>query len=329
MICGRIEEMKIITDRNESEWNIWLKENGSQFLQSWEWGEILQSEDEEVEHLEIEDNGTIINQLLLVWKKMPYGMKYVFSPKSPVGYDKDVLRLISGYLKEKKAAFWRMEPDRAVEGIRLEKTIDLNPAVTLILDLTQNEDAILAQMKKNTRYSVRTAQTKELEISLEKDLESFWELLEKTASRDGFKTHSKKHYRAILESEISYQITAKKDGKPVASAIFVGFGDTMTYLFAASDHEKRDLLAPYLIQWEAIKLAKKLGFKKYDFFGIAPGDLKDGNYNWDEKHHYSGITRFKIGFGGEIVQTPGTFDLVFNPIKYQAYGLARKIRRTV
>ena len=71
-------------------------------------------------------------------------------------------------------------------------------------------------------------------------------------------------------------------------------------------------MAPHLLQWEQIKEAKKRGCIEYDFWGI------------DDKK-WPGVTRFKRGFGGREINYPNAHDLVFQPIWYLIYKIARKI----
>ncbi len=68
--------------------------------------------------------------------------------------------------------------------------------------------------------------------------------------------------------------------------------------------------------WEAIKLGKKLGCKVFDLWG-ATDDPKDPWY---------GFTRFKLGYGGELVSFPGAYDLILKPIWYYPFLLADKFR---
>ena len=80
-------------------------------------------------------------------------------------------------------------------------------------------------------------------------------------------------------------------------------------------------------------MAKKLGCKYYDFWGIAPV-MKEGegkvtcfnNFCWQADHTWTGITRFKTGFGGSIREYPHAVDIVLNKWKYKIYKIARKIR---
>ena len=183
-------------------------------------------------------------------------------------------------------------------------------------------------MHHKTRYNIRLAQKKGLVVKKERNFDVFFDLMKQTAKRDGFRLHSKKHYQAIFASDIVRQITIYNDNTAIAVGVFVAFGDTFTYLYGASNHECRALMAPYLIQWEGIQMAKSAGCKFYDFFGIAPGERNlAGEYEYDKGHQYAGVTRFKLGFGGEVSVAPGTIDLVTNLPKYRLYQAVRWLRR--
>lgn len=327
--------MNIKTCKNNENWDSWLVKNAlnEPFTQSYEWSEILLNEGKKVERLQFEHDGQICGQALIQYSSLPFGLKYAFSPQGPlfcVGFEEIGLQTLAAYLKKMGCVFLRIEPDKLLKTTNLIKTIDINPATTTILSVSGDEEAWLAKMRKNTRYSIRQALKNNLQIKSEKNLEIFWKLLNLTARRDGFKTHPQKHYEVILKSASVYQLTAYNETTPVATAAFVRFGSTLTYLFAASDHDWHKLSAPYLLQLEALKLAKKIGCTKYDMFGIAPpiaGSV--GEYKYDPTHHYAKITLFKLGFGGEIKVRPGTYDIVLNKPKFYFYKLVRTVRRLV
>ncbi|TAN33619.1 peptidoglycan bridge formation glycyltransferase FemA/FemB family protein [Patescibacteria group bacterium] len=312
------------------------------FSQSWEWGDILIAEGKKVERLEIEENGAVLAWAQIVYVDLPFGWKYAFCPKGPVGISNfpfserseafpisnchserseesldETYKTLIDYLKSKKCVFFRVEPEQVPEGAN--KTIDITPRATLILDLIKSEDELLAGMGQKTRYNINLAARKNLRIANEKNADVFIKLEKETAKRDNFKTHPEEHYKKVISSDFVYQLTAYHENAPVASAVFVGFGGTFTYLYGASDYACRHLMAPYLLQWEGIKLGKKLGYKFYDFFGIAP--------QGEPRHQYAGVTRFKLGFGGAYKEAPGTFDLIINKKKCKVYGWLRKLRR--
>ncbi|RJQ26855.1 peptidoglycan bridge formation glycyltransferase FemA/FemB family protein, partial [Candidatus Parcubacteria bacterium] len=59
--------------------------------------------------------------------------------------------------------------------------------------------------------------------------------------------------------------------------------------------------ASYLLQWEAIKDAKKEGLSTYNFWGIAKDD--------DPRGAWHGLSQFKKGFGGQRLDFVHSQDL--------------------
>lgn len=81
---------------------------------------------------------------------------------------------------------------------------------------------------------------------------------------------------------------AEYDGKVVAAALVSFFGGVATYLHGASSDIYRDVMAPYLLQWEAILEARRMNCTRYDFGGVNGRTYT--NPKWE------GISRFKFGF---------------------------------
>lgn len=329
-------EIKII--QNKEGWNGWFLSHSNQnnFLQSWDWGDVLIAEGKRVERLAVVEGGQVLAQAQIVYTPIFFGWQYAFCPKGPVvselGKKNDeagVYEAIVNYLQKQNCIFFRIESISLANDLKffIKKSIDINPAATLVLDLTKTEDELLANMHSKTRYNIHLSEKKNMVINKDKNLEVFWELMNKTGSRDKFGLHHKEHYAKVLQSPIIYQLTAYEKNVSVATAVFSRFGSTFTYLYGASDYEYRNLMAPYLLQWEGVKIGKGFGCKQYDFFGVAPKQSVGDSYEYDPKHQYAGVTRFKLGFGGVSQQAPGTFDLVINKNKYRAYNILRKLRR--
>ena len=322
-------EIREIKDKNE-----WKEALGSglgvHFAQSFAWGEIYVREGKRVGRLVVEDNGRQILGVQVLYQSLFFGWNYAFCPKGAVGGGEEALKTLVSYLSRRGCIFFRIEPPQVLVNSKflIKKTIDVNPRATTVLDLTKSEEQLLAKMHPKTRYNIRLAEKKGLVIKEEKNPDELLRLMKMTGERDKFRLHSDKHYIEVLNSEIVRQINVESGGETIAVGVFVGYGDTFTYLYGASDHNFRSFMAPYLVQWEGIKLGKKLGFTKYDFFGIAPKvEEVGGEYSYDPKHQYAGVTRFKLGFGGEIKEEPGTYDLIINKNKYSFYQLLRIIRR--
>lgn len=339
--------MQVKTIQNISQYEEISRRLNASFAQSWQWGEIMITEGKEVERLVVKNDGEEVAVAQVVYLPLVFGWWYAFCPKGPVGeLSTEVLNMFGEHFKTKKVLFWRIELAQKIVYKNLKSSHDVNPRATLVLDLQKNEEELLSAMHPKTRYNIRLAQKKNLEIKNEKNLKEFLELMKKTGSRDNFRLHETKHYESILNSDLSRQLTVYSEQTPIATAIFVGYGDTFTYLFGASDHDYRQLMAPYLLQWEGIKMGQSESYKFYDFFGVAPAchsresgnpidDNKDShlhgndNYEFDSKHQYAGVSRFKHGFGGMYHESPGTFDLVINNLKYKLYFYLRKLRRLI
>lgn len=300
------------------------------FTQSSSWKKIVEHEGKHAMSVAVIDGETVVAQALLVFTSLPFGWKYAFCPKGPViasGVSGEgVYAALQTYCTKEGCIFLRIEP-LTLPPVQHVASIAVNPSVTTTLDLFKSPDELLAGMHSKTRYNIRLAEKKNIEVRDAKMPDAFIALLKKTGQRDGFSLHEEKHYTAIIASSMSHQLTAWQGDKPIASAVFAGFGDTFTYVFGASDYEYRQLMAPHLLQWKGIQLGKSLGFGHYDFFGIAPVTIVNGEYQYDQKHQYAGVTRFKLGFGGVIETHPGTFDLLISPVRYKLYKLLRQIRR--
>jgi len=315
----------------------------SSFSQSWEWGEYQEICGNKIFRLGVEEEGDLMAAITFIKTNLPLGLGYFYAPRGPVvevrSEKLEVKSIINELFKkvekigmEEKAIFFRFEPDLIVNpacaGMTIEKTIDVQPHRTSILDLSQTEEDILKKMHQKTRYNIRLAQKKGIEIieAGGERFEDFWKLMEQTKDRDGFRLHGKEHYRKMISSVNSHRSTVNKEDlfiklflakyqdQIIAGNIISFFGDTVTYMHGASADSFRNLMAPFLLHWHIIKSAKGLGYNFYDMFGI-------------DEDKWPGVTRFKLGFSGEEKIYPGTFDLVFDKKRYNIYKLVRKIRR--
>lgn len=283
------------------------------FLQSQSWEKFQQS----VGHKTFRVDGA-----LLIKKPLFFGRSYFYIPRITLNAQRitQFLNLVKELAKKEGCIFLRIEPTAEFRiqnsEFRILKTADIQPTQTLILNLTQSEEELLSGMHPKTRYNIRLAEKKGVKVreGSKNDFEKFWKLMKETTERDGFRSHEKEYYLKMLESEIARLYVAEYKNKILAAGIFVFYGDTATYLHGASTHEHKEVMAPYLLHWEIIKLAKKLGYKYYDFYGI-------------NEAKWPGVTRFKKGFGGSEINYPGCYDVVFHRNWYILYKLFRRLRR--
>ncbi len=287
------------------------------FTQSSAWAEFQRTLGREVVRL---SDGVGFCQLVLVKKTVG---SYWLAQRGPVGGDMHVFIIQAPSLLPKGAWFIRIEPvlgsnsDQGVPSVLIRKKSH-DPSVTRVLDLSKNESDLLADMHHKTRYNIRVAEKHGVEVFESDSIEEFLALQKDTASRDGFAPQSDTYIRRQFETlgarGLVTVLVAQKNGQPLAANFMIGFGDTATYLYGASSSEHRNIMSPFMLHWEAIKWAKKKGYRWYDFWGCNP----ESPAHPDFKPDWEGITRFKAGWGGQSLEYPGTYDIPLRPALYQA-----------
>jgi len=106
---------------------------------------------------------------------------------------------------------------------------------------------------------------------------------------------------------------------PLTAWMMLNFKDTLYYPYGGSSKAHPEVMANNLMAWEAIKLGKKLGLKKFDMWGAATTP------NPSRSNPYFGFHNFKKGYGGELVEYIGTFDLVLNWPLYLMFTVIDKL----
>ncbi|MFA5318495.1 MAG: peptidoglycan bridge formation glycyltransferase FemA/FemB family protein [Patescibacteria group bacterium] len=295
------------------------------FLQSKGWEEFQKSVGQQTFR---------VDDVLLIKKSLPAGKSYLYAPVCSLrpSVFSNFLNKIKELAKKERSIFLRVEPQERLEignwKLEIVRSNDVQPSRTVILDLNNNEEELLANMHQKTRYNIRLAEKKGVKIKESQNIEDFWKLMKETTKRDGFRGYGEEYYREMLQIDPSAPLrfaqddkqemnvklyAAEYENKILAAGIFVFYGDTATYLHGASTHDNKNVMAPYLLHWEMIKLAKKEGYKYYDFYGI------------DEKK-WPGVTRFKKGFGGKEINYPGAFDIIFSGGWYFVYAALKRIK---
>ena len=224
------------------------------------------------------------------------------------------------------------------------KNLNLRPSFhplftkyTFQLDLTKSEEELLKKMHSKTRYNIRVAEkhgVKIVEDNSDKAFAEYLKLTEETTKRQKFYAHTQEYHKLMWQalkivnhkSSIingdqltAHLLLAKYKKEILAAWILFTFKNTLYYPYGASSDKHRETMASNLMMWEAIKLGKKLGLKKFDMWGALGSDP-------DPKDLWYGFHKFKQGYGAELIEFIGSYDLVINPILYNLYKLADKIR---
>ena len=188
---------------------------------------------------------------------------------------------------------------------------------TVWIDLKQSEAELLAGMKQKTRYNIRLADRKgvKIRVAVPADFPKLYEMYVNTSLRDNFTIRPKDYYLKVWNT--FYEINqceayiAEFENTPIAALFLYYFGEKAYYVYGMSSDKHRNLMPTYLLQWEAIKAAKRRNKIIYDLWG-APYEFNENDPMW-------GVFKFKQGLGGKVIQTIGAWDYPRNKFIYWAY----------
>ena len=327
-------------------WTKILQQNpDSNFLQSPLWAEMNKQIGHKLVVRTFDDKALYLG----IVKNAKRG-RYLEIPGGPIvdWNDKELVKKIFASIteeaKKEKCVFVRFRPqlkntEENQKHIKyLQKSFDIRPAPmhlhaqnTVILNLEKSEDELLMAMRRQTRYEVRRSEKlemKAIEDSSEKMLKEFHSVQAETAKRQHFVPPSEKELfaekSAFSPDNFRLYLVKSKEGEPVAYGLILSFGNEAEYFEAASTELNRKLPGAYALLWQAIKDLKQAGFSRFNLWGIAPPNV--------ENHRYSGVTTFKTGFGGEVVEYIPAQDLIVNKLLYKFDELietARKKKRNL
>jgi len=307
-----------------------LSNKAVSFLQTEKWAEFQRSLGREV--FEYEKNGVSAR---IIKHDLPLGKNYLYIPHGPEmdfnamlggfkGPVRDFVDYISALGRQEESIFIKAEPltgnvaqmlvDAGFRRIQKE----IQPSKTVIVDIQESDVNLLGAMHYKTRYNIKVAENRGVTVEESDDIEAFWRLLKKTTARDNFSSYPKSYYEKLLDfdwgadSGIKLKLfEAKINSKPAAAAIVLIRNGTGYYLHGASDYGLRSAMAPFMLHWRIIQLLRKAGVENYDLWGV---DAKK----------WPGVTRFKLNWGGRVLDHPGSFDLPISKIWYSAYKIARR-----
>jgi len=199
---------------------------------------------------------------------------------------------------------------------------------TAVIDLEKSEDEILSDMKPKWRYNIKLARKKWVEVkSVEKtreNIQKYYELMLETTSRDNFSGNNLEYYITFLEKlENSELLLAYKDEEVIAGWIFVFDKEVSIYYYWASTSKKeyRNLMAPYLLQWEAILIAKSKNSKIFDFLWVANPNSKNDSLEW--------VTSFKKKLTPDIRKVSESYLFINKKFSYKIFKILRKIKSII
>ncbi|HZD58740.1 MAG TPA: peptidoglycan bridge formation glycyltransferase FemA/FemB family protein [Anaerolineales bacterium] len=327
---------------------------GTHVLQTWEWAQVKARYGwKPMPTVWHDRQGEAAAAAMVLARKVPVagrllGLTMLYVPKGPLLRDWDdaglrgqVLGDLQALARRNRAIFIKIDPDVCLgAGIPSDRDAIENPrgqAVmadlmsrrwrfseeqvqfknTVLIDLTLTEKDLLMNMKQKTRYNVRLAGRKGVEVRVgnTSDIGMLAPMYAETSLRDEFVIRDEGYYRAVWDTffraGMAEPLIAEVQGEPVAAVVVFRFGGKAWYLHGMSRDVHREKMPNYLLQWEAMRRAKQAGCSVYDLWG-APDEFSESDSLW-------GVYRFKEGLGGKVVRHIGAWDLPVRPVYYWLY----------
>jgi len=332
--------MEIKNINEKSAWESFLLGcEGKTFLQSWNWGEFNKMMGNKIWRLGVFEGNKLISVVLIIKIQAKRGT-FLLIQHGPLG-KKETFSIFLAELRKiaerEKAGFIRMIPlwKKNEENQRFLRNFGFRESpmhantyeATLQLNLIPSEEELLMSMRKTTRYLIRQAlRNSALEITKSdkiEDVRIYDKLNQEVAKYQQFVPFSfefvKNEFNVFVNDNQALLFFGKYQGEIIASALIIFWSGIGFYHHAALEPKYYKIPIAYLLQWEAIKEAKKRGCKLYDFWGFV-----DPQKN--PRHPWAGPTLFKMGFGGEKKEYVKTQDFPLSK-KYWLTFLFEKIRR--
>ncbi len=339
---------------NFKKYNPLLLNASSYFTQSDFYGLWQENSNNEVFKYAILHKDIFIGSFLAIKINLFKNKNYLYIPHGPIFKSKlsnDLINQLTEQLnilaKQNNCAFVRFDLFPLIKEKQLEmlfeKKYKKSPIYSYyganflskydwVLDIQKSEEDLLKSMHQKTRYNIKLAQKKNINIkilsgkSLLNYFDDFYKLMHQTAIRGKYTLRQKNYYKKIFEiasiKNDQILIVAEYEKKPIVAYYIIFYGNTAYYPFGGSNREYNNLMATYLVHWVAIKEAKKRNLKWYNFGGIDLGS-KITHRGWE------GISQFKTKFGGELIEFSDFYDLIIESFWYKAYLIRKKYKQNI
>ncbi|MCC6803180.1 MAG: peptidoglycan bridge formation glycyltransferase FemA/FemB family protein, partial [Anaerolineae bacterium] len=291
-------------------------------LQQSAWGSLKAAYGWGVERVTLADGERIVAGAQLLFRVLPFRLGtmaylpmggYVTSDDlwSPLwsAVDQCAKRHRAAFLKW-EPGIYRDQPEPDFGRFRFQpSTQTIQPPRTILIDIAGDDDAILARMNQGTRRKIRQSQKNGIRYyeAGRDDVTKFNAMMQTTGSRNEFGVHAPGYYQLAYDLFVPHSaalILAEHEGDPLAGIMVFAAGTTAWYLYGASSNQKRNLMAAYGVQWEAIQWAKRRGCTVYDLWGIPDEDAATLEVQFEQRSDgLWGVYGFKRGWGGEVVRS--------------------------
>ncbi|TVR56177.1 MAG: FemAB family PEP-CTERM system-associated protein [Gemmatimonadales bacterium] len=171
--------------------------------------------------------------------------------------------------------------------------------VSMTIPLSEDPNVVWESFTSKHRKNIKRAYRNELRVEAGgvELLDDFYRVMEQGWRSLGTPLYRKSYFRAVVEEfgRDALLFVAYHKGEPVATALTGCFGTRLEGMWAAGAPARSDLWANYVLYWEMIERACKLGFRHFHLGRSTAG---------------SGAARFKARWNAEPEQLFWNYHLV-------------------
>ncbi len=297
-----------------ADWEQFHRDHGSSLQQSWAYGQALQSLNVRIHRAVVVDEGQAVGLAQFMVRRIAGYISLASCTRGPVWHPElavagraQALRLLKKGLPERPLRATVFSPEMPA-GPEAQAQMHgmwrvMTGYSTLMLDLTQPLEALRAGLDGKWRNRlVRAEADTVLSTRVEPNLPEARRLLEREMQQrkqrrfQGLPTDFVPAYiEAAPSREQGFAVSYAQSRKETQAAmLFLIHGSTATYHIGWSSDAGRQANAHNLLMWRAIEHLRKLGLRRLDLGGANSRALP-------------GITRFKLGTGGQVLTLAGTY----------------------
>ena len=296
------------------DWDHFHAAHGGALQQSWAYGEAMRSLGVQVQRAAIAQDGQVVGLAQFICRRVALYIGLASCTRGPVwapavegAWRAQALKQLQRELPQRPLRVVLFSPGVAAEGLmpgemgRLSRV--MTGYATVLLDLRRGLADLRADLDGKWRNRLAKAEADpRVRVQVQADRQACHELLEREgeqrASR-GFHGLPTELVPAYIEAHDkpsqAYVMSTARIGKEVVAAmLFLLHGQSATYHVGWSNDEGRRLNLHNLLLWRAMEHLKAQGLNQLDLGGVNTRDLP-------------GISRFKLGTGGQVLTLAGTY----------------------
>ncbi|MFL7839862.1 MAG: lipid II:glycine glycyltransferase FemX [Candidatus Promineifilaceae bacterium] len=333
--------LKISTETDDPAWDKFVAHcPDGHHVQTSLWGQVKATTDWQAIRIIVTKDEQIVSGCQLLIRTIPYVGPVGYITKGPLCDHSDpelakiILQEVLKVGKDFHLHYMVVQPpnhgammneDLLCCGFR-PSWLEVAPTASILIDLSLSNRTLVRDMKRQIRQNIRRSEKRGIRIREGglADIHTFYLLHLATSERQGFDPYVEEYFVKMWEILAPYGniklFLADYLAEPVSALLVAVFKDTAIPKLFGWSGLHGDRRPNEALFWGAIKWAKEAGYRYFDMEGIDPQGARavaDGQPLPESLHNSP--TRFKLGFGGEIVFYPQPHDYVFNPVMRWMY----------